>query len=266
MGDWIASFLAQAVPHSQFKLEYGSWETKAAGNYPALWSNNPTISETQRDFILFLLLTGKRLAESANITWEDLDWNEDLPTITLQPEITKAGTEDIIPMTPVVAAMLNFRKERPSKHSKWVFENKYGSGPIVDCRKSLEKICHYKGDYFETDLQETINHHDLRRTYATMAEETGMNRKEVAIFLSHSAGDVTAGYITRSLQQVRGKREKIEEEILQETRWYILVNWYDCNEDLMEYWDQGPQDERPKAGYLQRLQLPRNEQEEYRFE
>ena len=61
-------------------------------------------------------------------------------------------------------------------------------------------------------------------------------------------------------------QEKIEKEILQETSWYILVNWYECNEDLMEYWDQGPQDERPKAGYLQRLQLPRNEQDEYRFE
>lgn len=266
MQDWIASFLAQAVPHSQFKLDDGSWKTKAAGNYPAPWSNSPTISETQRDFILFLLLTGKRRVESANITWEDLDWDKDLPTITLQPEITKAGTEDIIPMTPVVAAMLDFRKKRPGRHSKWVFENKYGSGPIVDCRKSLKKICHYKGDHFEAALQETINHHDLRRTYATMAEETGMSRKEVAIFLSHSAGDVTAGYITRSLQQVRGKREKIEEEILQETRWYILVNWYECNEDLMEYWDQGPQDEKRKAGYLQKLKLPRHEQDEYRFE
>jgi len=265
MENWIASFLAQAAPHSQFKLEDGSWKTKVAGNYPALWSN-PTISETQRDFLLFLLLTGKRLDESAKITWGDLDWNEDLPTITLQPQITKAGREDIIPMTLVVAAMLNFRKARPGKHNKWVFENKYGSGPIVDCRKSLQKICHYKGEHFEIDLPQTINHHDLRRTYATMAEETGMSRREVATFLSHSIGDVTAGYITRSLEQVREKREKIEEEILQETKWYILVNWYGCNEDLMEHWDQGPQDERPKAGYLQRLQLSRQEQEKYRFE
>ena len=267
MENWIASFLAQAVPHSQFKLEDGSWETAAAGNYPALWSNNPTISETQRDFLLFLLLTGKRLNESAQITWDDLDWNEDLPTITLQPEITKSSRQDVIPMTWIVGSMLKFRRDqRADKHKKWVFENKYGSGHIPGCRNSLEKICHYKGENFEIDLPETVNHHDLRRTYATMAEETGMSRMEVATLLSHSMGDVVDGYITRSLLQIRQKRTMIETEILQEARWYMLVNWYGCNADLMEHWDHGPQDERPKAGYLQRLQLPRHEQDEYRFE
>ena len=57
----------------------------------------------------------------------------------------------------------------------------------------------------------------------------------------------------------------IENEILQEDRWYILVNWYECNQDLIEYWDQGPQDERPKAGYLDRLYLPREEHDKYRW-
>ena len=266
MEDWILSFLAQAVPHSQYKLKDGFWQTKAVGNYPALWNSNPTISETQRDFLLFLLLTGKRLNESAEITWQDLDWNEELPKVTLQPEITKASKQDIIPMSPVVAAMLDFRKGRPDRHKKWVFENKFGSGPIVDCRKSLKKICHYTSKYNSIDLPETINHHDLRRTYATMAEETGMSRREVKTFLSHSIGDVTEGYITRSLKQMRQKREEIEDEILQNNKWYILVNWYGCNDDLMKYWDVGVQDERPKIGYLQKLQLSREEQDEYRFE
>ena len=99
-----------------------------------------------------------------------------------------------------------------------------------------------------------------------MAEDTGMSRMEVTTLLSHSMGDVVDGYITRSLLQMRQKRAMIETEILQEARWYMLVNWYGCNADLMEHWDHGPQDERPKAGYLQRLQLPRHEQDEYRFE
>jgi len=267
MGNWIASFLAQAVPHSQFKLEDGSWETAAAGNYPALWSSNPIISETQRDFLLFLLLTGKRLNESAQITWDDLDWDEDAPTITLRPEITKADRQDVIPMTWVVGSMLKFRKDqRADKHKKWVFENKYSSGHIADCRNSLEKICHYKSENFEIDLPETINHHDLRRTYATMAEEAGMSLMEVAQFLSHAKGDVTADYITRSLLQMRQKRTMLENEILQEARWYMLVNWYGCNTDLMDYWDVGPQDERPKVGFLEQLNLSREEQDQYRFE
>ena len=99
-----------------------------------------------------------------------------------------------------------------------------------------------------------------------MAEETGMGKQEVATLLSHSTGDVTEGYITRSLEQHRAKRERIEVEILQEDRWFILVNWYGCNADLMDLWDQGPQDEKRKAGYLQKLKLPRHEQDEYRFE
>jgi integrase len=265
MESWIASFIKQSVPHAKYKLEDRSWSTTAAANYPALWNSKPTISETQRDFLLFLLLTGKRLNESAHITWKDLDWDKDFPTVTLQPEITKAGRKDIIPMTPVVVAMLNFRKARPDRHKKWAFENKFGSGPIVDGRKSLKKICHYEDEYLEIDLPETINHHDLRRTYATMGEETGLRKQEVATLLSHSTGDVTEGYITRSLEQHRTKRERIEKEILQENLWYILVNWYECDNDLMNYWDVGPQDERPKVGYLQKLQLPQEEQDKYRW-
>ena len=266
MESWIASFIKQALPHAEHKLEDGSWSRTCAGNYPALWNNKPTISETQRDFLLFLLLTGKRRNESANLTWKDLDWDKNLPTITLQPDITKAGRADVIPMTGVIGSMLQFRRDsRPEKHGKWVFENKRGSGPIVNCRRSLQKICHYKDEFLEIDLPETINHHDLRRTYATMAEETGMGKQEVATLLSHSTGDVTEGYITRSLEQHRAKRERIEVEILQEVRWYILVNWYECDEDLMEYWDKGPQDERSEAGYLERLKLSREEQEQYSF-
>ena len=160
-------------------------------------------------------------------------------------------------MTDVIGSMLMFRRDRPEKHKKWIFENKYRSGPIVSCKTSLQNICHYKDEFLEIDLPETINHHDLRRTYATMAEETGMGKQEVATLLSHSTGDVTEGYITRSLERHKDKRKRIEVEILQEDRWFILANWYECDASLMEYWDQGPQDERPKAGSLERLKLPR---------
>ena len=34
----------------------------------------------------------------------------------------------------------------------------------------------------------------------------------------------------------------------------------------MNYWDVGPQDERPKVGYLEILKLPLEAQDEYRFE
>jgi integrase len=267
MKSWIASFIKQSVPHAKYKLKNGTWATTVAVNTPALFKNNPTISETQRDFILFLLLTGKRLDESAKLTWKDLDWNEDLPTITLQSETTKTGRQDVIPMTHVVGSMLEYRcNQRTGKHKKWVFENKYGSGPIVDCRKSLQKIGDYKDEYFEINLPEIINHHDLRRTYATMAEETGISKSEIATLLSHATGDVTEGYITRSLLQNRKKRILIENEILQEDRWFVLVAWYDKEENLLENWDQGPQDERPKVGFLEQLNLSREEHDKYRWE
>jgi len=267
MESWIASFVGQSVPHPQWQLEDGSWSTTGSGNWAAHWNSNPTISESQRDFILFLLLTGKRLDESAKLTWNDLDWNKDLPTITLQPEATKASRQDMIPMTQVVGAMLQHRRDsRPEKHKTWVFENKYGSGPIVDCRRSLEKICHYKGEWAEIDLPETINHHDLRRTYATMAEETGLRKSEVATLLGHSTGDVTEGYITRSLVQHRQKRREIEKEILQEERWYILVNWYNKDTSLLDHAEPDHADGQLKAGYLERLDLDVKEQEKYDFE
>ena len=63
--DWVYSFLKQSVPHPSYKKQNGQWEMKPRINSPAIWNSNPTISETQRDYILFLLITGKRKEEAA---------------------------------------------------------------------------------------------------------------------------------------------------------------------------------------------------------
>ncbi len=248
---WVWSFIKQAVAQPESKQD--------DSNEPIHTSSNPTISETQRDCILFLLLTGKRLDESRKITWNDLEWDEDAPTITLRPEITKAGRQDVIPMTEVIGLMLAYRSKRRNKHKKYVFENKYGSGHIIDMRKSLHKICHYSNDNFSIDLPETINHHDLRRTFSTMAEEIGMNTQEIATLLSHSTGNVTEGYITKSLERKRDKLQQIEKAILNSVRFWIMVNWYGADRSYADLDDLGPQDERPKLGFIEKLYKDHNE-------
>jgi integrase len=238
--DWVYSFLNQSVPHPSYKKQNGQWEIEPRVNSPAIWNSNPTISETQRDYILFLLITGKRKEEAARITWSDVQFRKSIATITLKK--TKSGKVDVIPMTNLMWHMIKYRQESPNKHPKWVFPNRYGSGPINNVRKTLEKICHHSIDNFSIDLPETISVHDLRRTFATMSAELGMTKGETAILLNHSQRDVTEGYISRSLGIKLENIERVEKHLLPQiganpVHGWIKVHWYGGNEN---WWDTAP--------------------------
>ena len=53
--DWVASFVKQSVPHPRFQE---LWDLRVR-----YWNDEPTIRENVRDYIMFLLVTGKRKGE-----------------------------------------------------------------------------------------------------------------------------------------------------------------------------------------------------------
>ena len=196
----------------------GEWQDAANFNF-GYWNKKPMITAAQRDYILFLLITGKRKKESADLTWKDINFKE--YTITLHK--TKSGKVDVIPMTNLMWHMMTCRNESPYKHPQLVFPNKYNSGPINNIRVSLGKICHVA----EMDF---ISDHDLRRTFATMSSECGLSKTDTAILLNHSMRDVTEGYIQRTLKNKRDNIEKIEQLMLGHLHGWMKVYWYDGDE------------------------------------
>ena len=214
--DWVVSLVKLSPPHPGFRSFKGP---------DAYWEEPTTLSETTRDYVLFLLVTGKRKSEASDLTWESIDF--DAKTITIQK--TKSGKIDILPMTNLLWHMLKYRFESKTKHKEYVFPNKYGSGPIVDIRRTLEKI----------NIKAGIGHitaHDLRRTFATMTRELGMTNQDTAILLNHAKRDVTEGYIITSREIKRKNLDKVTMLILDFIEGWMKVYWYGGNADH----NQGP--------------------------
>ena len=203
--DWVESLVRLSPPHPDFKDFKG----------PDAYWEEPSISETTRDYVLFLLVTGKRKSEASNLIWKDIDF--DVKTITIQK--TKSGKIDILPMTNLLWHMLKYRFESKTKHKEYVFPNKYGSGPIVDIRRTLEKI----------NTKAGIGHttaHDLRRTFATMTRELGMTNQDTAILLNHAKRDVTEGYVITSREIKRDNLDEVTWLILDHIEGWTKVYWY----------------------------------------
>ena len=174
----------------------------------SLYQVAPKLSVTMRDYIFFLFITGKRLTESAELTWNNVNYKNG--TITLLK--TKSGKVDVIPITPYLYLLLKFREGLKhkkiislSKHPIYVFPNSRGTGPIKDPRKALKKINKV------ADLGFEITPHDLRRTFGTATKEINLSNEDTAVLLNHAKNDVTENYIMRSLEYKRNNLQKVQQ-------------------------------------------------------
>ena len=192
----------------------------------------PKLSVTMRDFIFFLFITGKRLTESAELTWDNVNYQNG--TITLLK--TKTGKIDVIPMTPYLYLLLKYREGLKhkkiislNKHPVYVFPNSLGNGPIKDPRKALKKINE------EAKLGFEITPHDLRRTFGTATKEVNLSNEDTAVLLNHAKADVTENYIMRSLDYKRNNLEKVQKYLDSYSGLglgQMAVQWYHGNPNM----------------------------------
>jgi len=269
---WLWSFQKQAKPHPRyFDQKKRTWARVDANDQKALWNKKPTISHTQRDYILFMLLTGRRAGESSQLRWSDLNMTDErMHTYVIRPEVAKGGRQNIVSMTPLVDALFEWRSEQPDRHKDWVFPNRQGTGPIVDARKALQKISHYEEDEtgFAFDLHDDagrhieITPHDLRRTVATYAYEAGKTEEQLARVLAHRTPSVTQGYVVSSTRQrERDTLFEIEREIVGEGYYWFLVNWYGARDFLLEEMDYRQDEEDNDWGYYEKYHIPTDKHE-----
>lgn len=160
------------------------------------------ITETQRDYILFLLLTGLRKEEASSLKWSDVEMDEGRQIFAITITDNKANRPFRFPMTMTLRAMFEYRASLPSRHPVYIFpakSSRRGSdrGYINDTRKAFLKIQKLAG------FEETITPHDIRRTFSTLCNEMGLATAEVGKLLNHANASVTEGYIQRSLDNQR---------------------------------------------------------------
>ena len=167
--------------------------------------NNTSSSkaEVARDYFLFLLFTGLRRTEAATMRWEHID----LTGRTFKILDTKNGSDHELPLSDFLHDLLHSRMA--SANSEYVFPGKSTGGHIVEPKRWVQRVRDESGVNFSL--------HDLRRTFATIAESQDIPAYALKALLNHSNNtlDVTAGYLVISTERLRGPMQAIADCILE---------------------------------------------------
>jgi len=190
-----------------------------------------------KDYLLFLLFTGLRRQEAAKLTWKQVDFEEGCFTITdtknKQPhtlplsdylhKLLKDRQDGLKPeLEAAEAALANAEKRSATLTKKqmqtirnrvalaesrlasqYVFPGEGATGYIVEPKRAIDAVTAVTGITFSC--------HDLRRTFATLAESLDLSSYTVKALLNHKqqTGDVTGGYIILNVDRLREPMQKI---------------------------------------------------------
>ncbi|MGH8576226.1 MAG: tyrosine-type recombinase/integrase [Gammaproteobacteria bacterium] len=159
----------------------------------------PELAGAARDYLLFLLFTGLRKSEAARLTWGAVDIEGRQFVI----EDTKNRDRHTLPLSDFLNELLSHRP----RESEYVFSGPAG-GPLLDPRYWIDKVTERSGVEFTL--------HDLRRTFATIAESLDIPAYALKRLLNHrtNAADVTAGYIVHDVERLRRPMQAITEYLL----------------------------------------------------
>ena len=155
------------------------------------------------DYLVLLLFTGLRRTEAATLTWSDIDLTDKV--IRVPAAHTKAGRKLDLPMSDVVFDLLSSRRELGD--SGYVFPSTGRSGHIAEPKFFLAEVAKSTGI--------DVSAHDLRRTFISVAASTDITPWSLKALVNHSlgTGDVTAGYIQITVDQLRRPAQQVTDRI-----------------------------------------------------
>ncbi|MGF7163253.1 integrase [Rhodoligotrophos appendicifer] len=157
------------------------------------------------DYLEVLTFTGLRRNEAAGLRTEDV--NRDAATLTIRE--TKNGRPHVLPFGPHLLSI--FERRVAAAHafrSEWLFPAARGEGHFVAPGKAVRRIGARAG-------VPSVRCHDLRRTFATVADAVGVGMFTLKRLMNHLSGDVTFGYVGADVERMREPMVKIETRILE---------------------------------------------------
>ena len=168
----------------------------------AWWQATGQINASSRDFFRILLLTGLRKNEAAALKHSSIDAKG--KTLTA---IRKGDIEHCLPMGTYLAKLIAVRVKQTTE-SEFLFPSWGKTGRITEAHKAVAKVAEISEVPFAL--------HDLRRTFATIAESLDISTYAVKRLLNHAVNqnDVTSGYIVTDVERLRKPMQQIEEFIL----------------------------------------------------
>lgn len=157
-------------------------------------------SKSMRDFFMFVLLTGCRKEEAKKIRWDNIDFHERTLTF-IDP---KNGKDHTLPFSDYLESMLARRNQNVT--SEFVFSDERGR-VVSNFRYAQAAVEKTSGVKFCL--------HDLRRTFASLAESLDLSAYAVKRLLNHADGnDVTAGYLVLDVERLRAPMQQITDFVL----------------------------------------------------
>lgn len=159
--------------------------------------------ETNRDFLLTLVLTGFRREECESLTWSSIDLKYGRITL-IDAKYREPYT---LPMGDFLFTLMTKRYDQAT--NEWVFPSaKSTSGHIVNISKVRQKINKSCGIEF--------SFHDLRRTFGAIAENLGYDQYTIDRLLNHinDNRDRTRDFVQVSDRKLREAMNTIEDSIL----------------------------------------------------
>lgn len=152
------------------------------------------------DYLILLLLTGLRRSEGAQLKWADVD----LADKTLTVRDTKNHDDHTLPLPDYLLALLQGR--RALSTGTHVFPGTGKAGCLAEPRPQMAKIVAASGVPFHL--------HDLRRTFATVAESLDIPHYALKRLLNHRGNDVTEGYVIRDVERLRRPMQQVTDFML----------------------------------------------------
>lgn len=141
------------------------------------------ITHTSADAISFLLLTGARWSEMAELIWEHVNLDEKWWEVP--------DPKNRIPVKfPLSDIAVDILSTRPKK-TTWVFPARSGDGHINDARGIFQKVSDAVGV--------RVTAHDMRRTFRAVAGECGIELWKAKLLMNHKLNqDVTISHYTET--------------------------------------------------------------------
>ena len=170
-----------------------------------------SVAPVPADFILFSLLQAARGIEVRELQWQDVNLKQ--RTVTYKK--TKNGLTYTFPLSDEALSILERRKEENPKGVKWVWhypKSKTGHIPN-DAKHHFHEIAALGGKY--------VSSHDLKRTWATAANELNFDMSALNFLLKHKNNDVNEHYFIRSKERLLSMLQEVENLLFEKHTAYL---------------------------------------------